>query len=87
MSTVAVTRGPLSAYAPVSKLMTVSRASSRPAAVAAVRIRMRAPCRRVVTIDSATRLTMRTGRPALRASAAVMGSILVYDLLPNPPPR
>ena len=30
---------------------------------------------------------MRTGRPALRASATVTGSIFVYDLLPKPPPR
>jgi len=45
------------------------------------------PCRRVVTIDSATRFWMRTGRPALRARATAIGSIFVYDLEPNPPPR
>ena len=56
-------------------------------ASAAVRIGCVAPWRRVVAIDSSTRLTMRTGRPALRASATVMGSIFVYDLLPKPPPR
>ena len=44
------------------------------------------PWRRVVTIDSSTLFWIRTGRFALRASATVIGSILVYDLLPNPPP-
>jgi hypothetical protein len=33
--------------------------------------------RRVVTIDSATRFWIRTGRPAFRASATVSGSIFV----------
>ena len=47
----------------------------------------RMPWRRLVTIDSATLLTILTGRPALRASATVIGSILVYDLRPKPPPR
>src|SRR2546422_510751 len=45
------------------------------------------PCRRVVTIDSSTRFWIRTGLPALRASAAVSGSIFVYDFEPKPPPR
>ena len=55
--------------------------------MAAVRIQAFMPWRRVVTIDSSTLLAIRTGRPAMRASAEVIGSILVYDLLPNPPPR
>jgi hypothetical protein len=46
-------------------------------------MRQRIPCRRVVTIDSATRFWMRTGRPAFRASATVIGSIFVYDFEPN----
>ena len=54
---------------------------------AAVRIRPRMPWRRVVTIDSSTRFWIRTGRPALRASATVIGSIFVYDFEPKPPPR
>ncbi len=33
------------------------------------------------------RLTIRTGRRALRASATVSGSIFVYDFEPKPPPR
>ena len=45
------------------------------------------PWRRVVTIDSATVFWMRTGRPALRARATVIGSIFVYDFEPKPPPR
>ena len=53
---------------------------------APVRIQAFMPCRRVVTIDSSTLFWIRTGRFALRASATVIGSILVYDLLPNPPP-
>ena len=44
-------------------------------------------CRRVVTIDSSTRFWIRTGRPALRASATASGSIFVYDFEPKPPPR
>src|SRR5579871_6564632 len=44
-------------------------------------------CRRVVTIDSPTRFWIFTGRPALRASATVSGSIFVYDFEPKPPPR
>jgi len=48
-----------------------------PSFVIAVRIRQRIPCRRVVTIDSSTRFWIRTGLPALRASATVSGSILV----------
>ena len=36
---------------------------------------------------SSTRLTTRTGRPALRATAIVSGSMRVYDLEPKPPPR
>ena len=43
--------------------------------------------RRVVTIDSPTLFWIRTGRPALRASATVSGSIFVYDFEPKPPPR
>ena len=54
-----------------------SRVSSVPSAAAVVRIQARMPWRREVTIDSSTRLTIRTGRPALRASATVSGSILV----------
>ena len=65
----------------------MSRASRRPSAVAAVRMRHHMLCRRVVTIDSDTRFWIRTGRPALRASATVSGSILVYDFEPKPPPR
>src|SRR5579859_92096 len=84
---VATTRGPLSAYAPVSNRQRTSRASRRPSAVAAVRIQQRMLCRRVVTIDSATLFWIFTGRPALRASATVRGSIFVYDFDPNPPPR
>jgi hypothetical protein len=53
----------------------------------AVRIRHHMLCRRVVTIDSETRFWIRTGRPALRASATVSGSIFVYDFDPKPPPR
>ncbi len=45
------------------------------------------PWRREVTIDSKTSLRIRTGRRALRASATVIGSILVYDFEPKPPPR
>ena len=41
----------------------------------------------MVSIDSSTRFWIRTGRPALRATAIVTGSIRVYDLEPNPPPR
>ena len=52
--------------------------------MAAVRIQAFMPWRRVVTIASSTLLAMRTGRPALRARAEVIGSILVYDLLPKP---
>jgi hypothetical protein len=52
-----------------------------------VRIQARIPWRRVVTIDSATLFWIRTGRPAWRASAAVIGSIFVYDFEPKPPPR
>ncbi len=63
-----------------------SRASSVPSLRAPVRIQAFMPCRRVVTIDSSTLFWIRTGRFALRASATVIGSILVYDLLPNPPP-
>ena len=70
------------------------RTSSRPRgraggrrASAAVRIRQRMPWRRVVTIDSSTRFWIRTGRPALRARATVIGSIFVYDFEPKPPPR
>ncbi len=48
-----------------------------PSAAAAVRIRQDMLCRRVVIIDSWTPLRIRTGRPALRAMAAVSGSILV----------
>ena len=61
--------------------------SNRPSLVAAVRIRQRMLCRRVVTIDSPTLFWIFTGRPALRASATVSGSIFVYDLEPKPPPR
>ena len=50
-------------------------------------MRHRMLCRRVVTIDSPTRFWIRTGRPALRASATVSGSIFVYDFEPKPPPR
>ena len=82
-----MTRGPLSAYAPVSNQHSTSRPSSRPSALIAVRMRQRIPWRRVVTIDSATRFWIRTGRPALRASATVTGSIFVYDFEPKPPPR
>jgi hypothetical protein len=39
-----------------------------------------------VCIDSLTLWATRTGRPAFRAKAATSGSILVYDLLPKPPP-
>ena len=73
----AVTRGPLSAYAPVSSQAWHSRPSTVPSAAAAVRIRAVMLCRRVVIIDSCTALRIRTGRPALRAMAAVSGSILV----------
>ena len=45
------------------------------------------PCWREVSIDSPTVLTIRTGRPALRARAMVSGSMRVYDLEPKPPPR
>ena len=46
------------------------------------------PCRRDVTIDSNDLVAdaHRAGR-ALRASATVIGSILVYDFEPKPPPR
>src|SRR5258706_1285404 len=74
---VAVTRGPLSAYAPVSSHSSTARPSSVPSAAAAVRILHVMLCRRVVTMDSSTLLTMRTGRPAFREMAAAMGSIFV----------
>ncbi len=54
---------------------------------ARVRIHARMPWRRVVTIDSGTLFWIRTGRPAMRARAAVIGSIFVYDFEPKPPPR
>ena len=73
----AVTRGPLSAYAPVSSQASAVRPRTVPSAAAAVRIRQDMLCRRVVIIDSWTPLRIRTGRPALRAMAAVSGSILV----------
>ena len=47
----------------------------------------RGPWRRVVCIESATPFWIRTGRPALRARATVIGSIFVYDFEPKPPPR
>ena len=53
------------------------RETSLPSPVAVVRIRQRMPWRRVVTIDSSTLFWIRTGRPAFRASAAVIGSIFV----------
>ena len=71
----------------MSNQHSTSRPSRRPSFVIAVRMRACMPCRREVTIDSKTSLRMRTGRPALRASATVIGSILVYDFEPKPPPR
>ena len=71
----------------MSNQHSTSRPSRRPSLVAAVRMRAFMPCRREVTIDSRAALRIRTGRRALRASATVIGSIFVYDLLPKPPPR
>ena len=71
----------------MSNQHSTSRPSRRPSFVIAVRMRAFMPCRRDVTIDSNTSLRMRTGRRALRASATVSGSILVYDFEPKPPPR
>jgi hypothetical protein len=44
-------------------------------------------CWREVSMDSSTRFTIRTGRPAFRATAIVTGSMRVYDFDPKPPPR
>ena len=74
---VAVTRGPLSAYAPVSSQICTSRLTSSPVLRAVVTMRHFMLCRRVVTIDSLTSLTILTGFFAFRASAAANGSIFV----------
>ena len=71
----------------MSNQHSTSRPSSFPSRVIAVRIRQRMPWRLVVTIDSATRFWIRTGFPAFRARATVIGSIFVYDFEPKPPPR
>jgi hypothetical protein len=71
----------------VSSQKRVSRDTRVPSARAVVRIQAVMPWRREVTIDSSTRLAIRTGRCALRESATASGSIFVYDFEPKPPPR
>ena len=73
----AVTRGRCPHTRPVSIQASALRPSREPSAAAAVRMRHFMLWRRVVIMDSLTLFRIRTGRPALRAIAAVSGSILV----------
>ena len=64
-------------------------AAEQPALARHRRAHAAASCRGGASSPSTppTRFWIRTGRPALRASATVIGSIFVYDFEPKPPPR